>query len=545
LAESALDSLTSIVIRLQELAEQSANGVYGTVQRKSLDAEAQALSKEYFRISKSVKFNGLNLFDGSVEELRLQAGYGLDGGVASVVGGAIGTGSFGVGTFLEGLGGEASVGLRDLNGDGALDMVMKFGVLIGNGDGTFGAKISFGEWGMQASAVGDLNGDGVPDIVAKKAFSLNVLLGVGDGTFTSLDFGLDFGGVGSGGVANSVVLEDLNGDGVLDMVENLANSAGVRIGNGDGTFGERTTFQLGDSSNGNKDVTLGDLNGDGVLDIVSANHELSKLSVLIGNGDGTFGARTHLSAGNFPTSVVLGDLNGDSILDLVTVVGTSSTSSATVRIGKGDGTFSAATTIELGGGPSSVSLGDLNGDGVLDMVAAVGTAFIDPDPVIVLIGNGNGTFSVKTSYAVGKGISPVVTLGDLNGDGVLDISTTGSNNCVLLAQTTPGVSPLLPFSLSTMADARQALPVFQQKLSQLGAQRGQIGAFQSRLSVAVNVLSSSTENIAAATGRIRDADVAKESANLVRNQILQQAGAAVLAQANQQSALVLKLLDSN
>ena len=112
----------------------------------------------------------------------------------------------------------------------------------------------------------------------------------------------------------------------------------------------------------------------------------------------------------------------------------------------------------------------------------------------------------------------------------------------LLAEVKDGVAPLLPFDLSTMAGARQAIPVFGQKLNQLAAQRGQIGAFQSRLSVAVNVISASTENMAAASGRIMDADIAEESATLVRTQILQQAGAAVLSQANQQPALALELL---
>jgi flagellin len=137
-----------------------------------------------------------------------------------------------------------------------------------------------------------------------------------------------------------------------------------------------------------------------------------------------------------------------------------------------------------------------------------------------------------------------VTLGDLNGDGVLDMVTADQKPSVFLSQTKSGVSPLLPFDLTTMAGARQTLPVFQQKLEQLASQRGEIGAFQSRLSVAVNVLSNTNENYAAASGRIMDADIALESADLVTRQILQQAGSAVLAQANQAPALALMLLSS-
>ena len=490
IADDALENLSSIVMRLQELAEQSANGVYGKRQRESIDAEAQALSDEYFRISKSVKFNGLNLFDGSLEEIRLQAGYGTDGGIASGVGGAIGTGSFGARTSFEVVSRPLVVTLGDLNGDSALDMVTvdssgnSASVLMGKGDGTFATKTSFG---------------------------------VGNGP-------------------RGVTLGDLNGDGVLDMVtaDFSGNKASVLIGKGDGTFGAKTQFSVWQPV----DVDLGDLNGDGVLDMVTQNVLGLAVVVLIGNGDGTFGARTNFFASN-PLSVTLGDLNGDGVLDIVT--GGKMGFTVNVLIGNGNGTFGAQTTFSVESGPQAVTLGDLNGDGVLDIVAA------NTAGVSVLIGIGDGTFCAKTSFSTNR-VAEDVVLGDLNGDGVLDIVTADyimsgpQTTSVLLAKTKDGVSPLLPFDLTSMAGARQAQPVFQQKLDQLGGQRGQIGAFQSRLGVAVSVLSSSTENMAAASSRIMDADVAEEAAKLVRTQILQQAGAAVLAQANQQSALVLTLL---
>ncbi|NLF24559.1 MAG: hypothetical protein GX589_02730, partial [Deltaproteobacteria bacterium] len=364
----------------------------------------------------------------------------------------------------------------------------------------------------------------------------------------------------------AISLGDVNGDGILDLVTagNTSNQgqASVLIGNGDGTFGDKHTFatETGGTSNGSFAVSLGDVNGDGILDLVTAgdvkngSNYQGQASVLIGMGDGTFGNKrtfaTETGSGNcYSRAVSLEDVNGDGILDMVTAGSASNQGQSSVLIGRGDGTFGDKRTFATETGSNSysraASLGDVNGDGILDLVTA-GRA--NQGQSSVLIGNGDGTFGDKRTFATEtEHTSFAVTLGDVNGDGVLDLVTAGTANSqaratVLTALTKDGVSPLLPFSLSTMADARQALPVFQQKLSQLGAQRGQIGAFQSRLSVAVNVLSSSTENIAAATGRIRDADVAKESANLVRNQILQQAGAAVLAQANQQSALVLKLL---
>ena len=108
--------------------------------------------------------------------------------------------------------------------------------------------------------------------------------------------------------------------------------------------------------------------------------------------------------------------------------------------------------------------------------------------------------------------------------------------------TVDGVNPLLAFSLKTRMDARQALPVFKLKLSQLSAQRGKIGALQSRLSTATSNLSTGRENYISASDRIQSSDIAVDAAEFTRQKILQQAASALLASANQQPALALKLL---
>ena len=138
-----------------------------------------------------------------------------------------------------------------------------------------------------------------------------------------------------------------------------------------------------------------------------------------------------------------------------------------------------------------------------------------------------------------------ITAGDLNGDGVADlVAADYSTNhvAVLLAKTVDGVNPLPTFSLKTRADALQAMVQMTTALKNRALQRGVIGAYQSRIEAAASVLSVSSENLAAAESRIRDTDVADESATLVRLGILQQATAAVLSQANQQPALALALL---
>lgn len=136
----------------------------------------------------------------------------------------------------------------------------------------------------------------------------------------------------------------------------------------------------------------------------------------------------------------------------------------------------------------------------------------------------------------------------MNGDGVLDVVLAGRNGsgdsaiAVRFGATKDGLAPLLSFSLSTQADALQAMGYLDQTLNNLAKQRGVIGSFQSRVSVALSTLAASRENFAAAGSRIQDADVSAESATLLRTQILQQAGAAVLAQANVQPQLAIQLL---
>jgi len=161
---------------------------------------------------------------------------------------------------------------------------------------------------------------------------------------------------------------------------------------------------------------------------------------------------------------------------------------------------------------------------------------------------GNSTsFAASTSCSTGSAANGAasVTVADLNGDGVEDILTNNwSDNTVgiFFGSTVDGVALLLPFSLKTIPDSRQALPVFKRKLDQLAEQRGTIGSFQSRIGVATNVLQVASENFAAAASRITDADTAEESSRLVRLGILQQAASSVLAQANTQPALALQLL---
>lgn len=549
IAEGAMQELTNITIRQRELATQAATGTYSLEQRTALAQECNALADEYRRITESTSFNDQPLFTTDCE-LCVQGGYGSGGAIVFSLPSAIdaqqttsgieGTGSFSDRTSFSTGASPACVTLGDLNGDGVLDMVTadggsnKVSVYLGNGDGTFHARTSLST-GISPCFVtlGDMNGDGAIDMVTVDtvmADRVSVFLGNGDGSFrprTSIPAGF---------VPMSVTVGDLNGDSALDMVvaSSGTDAAGVFLGNGDGSFGSMRSIPTGYQP---CYVSLGDLNGDEVLDLVTADDGDTKASVLLGNGDGTFHARNSFTTGSGPASIAIEDVNGDNVLDMI--IAESDVNTASVFLGNGNGTFHSRNSFSTGSAPSFVTLGDLNGDGVLDMVTADRAA----NSASVLLGNGDGSFCARRSFSTGSG-PQCATLGDLNGDGALDIVTTDKSAAtasVFIADTqeqTTGAN----IDLSTAFGAFNAMAVIDVTLQRISRELGLIGAVQSRLGVAIATLCVARESYLSARSQITDADVPAESAQLVKNRILQQAGAAVLAQANQAPALALTLL---
>ena len=225
----------------------------------------------------------------------------------------------------------------------------------------------------------------------------------------------------------SVAAADLNGDGRADLVTAnwASHDVSVLLGNGDGTFAAQNTFAFGDQL---WSVAAADFNGDGRIDLVTGNSYNPAVSVLLGNGDGTFTARSTFAAGENPGPVSTADFNGDGRIDLV--AGNVLSGTVSVLLGKGDGTFAAPATFAVGGYPASVAAADVNGDGTTDLV----TANTWGDTVSVLLGNGDGTFAAQATFAVGDGPDSVAAA-DFNGDGHLDLVTANYSSA--------GVSVLL------------------------------------------------------------------------------------------------------
>jgi hypothetical protein len=322
-----------------------------------------------------------------------------------------------------------SVAVGDFNRDGVPDLVTGNGnngrvsVLLGNGDGSFKPAVTYATGGLYpvAVAVGDFNGDGIADLAtvndnSASDYSVGVLLGNGDGSFqpahTYAIPALQ---------SRAVVVGDFNGDGKADLAivnygrpPDFQGSVSVLLGNGDGTFQPVVTYVTGE---GSQAVAVGDFNGDGSPDVAVANQASNNVSVLLGNGDGTFSEPPSYPVGRDPTAAVLGDFNGDGIPDLA--VTNSSDNTVSVLLGNGDGTFQPAHTFAVGSYPIDLAVGDFDGDGTLDIV----TANKGSNNVSVLLGNGDGTFKLQQRFDAGNSPSGIA-VEDFNGDGLPDLAVS-------------------------------------------------------------------------------------------------------------------------
>jgi hypothetical protein len=350
----------------------------------------------------------------------------------------------------------------DLNGDGKLDLAGAganvVSVMLGNGDGTFGAKTDFPVVAdPQAVAAGDFNSDGKVDLVATlndPQLSLALLTGTGTGTFNPPIYFPNTSGFDSPAIAAT----DLNSDGNLDLVVmhtigcyiapcTVADSITILLGNGNGTF---QTPSEADVGTGPIAMAVVDLNGDGIKDVAIGGGN-TELSILVGVGNGTFVQQpvvTLVPGGDLFSAcndIGVGDLNRDGIQDLVVPLGNGEGNA--ILIGNGNGTFQVMSRIQIDEAfaPLHVAVADYNRDGLLDIARTMGDG--TNSLMQIMNGNGDGTFQAPIDYLApppNSSIGGIVIIsGDWNADGKPDIAfVVGGASAALdvLTNTTDGAS---------------------------------------------------------------------------------------------------------
>ncbi|MFC5599379.1 FG-GAP repeat domain-containing protein [Deinococcus cellulosilyticus] len=326
----------------------------------------------------------------------------------------------------------------DVDGDGDVDIVTGhsstgIGVHKNNGNGTFAARVDYAATGTpQGIELGDIDNDGDLDVAVGNngncgPCTLSVLINNGSGVYTA---GTSLTTTGAGGSFGSstlgVNLGDFNNDGNLDLAGASNQYVTVWQGNGDGTFSNRQDLFI-DGSATASNIGIGDLNNDGYMDMVATTSSFNKLSVYINKADGTVGFNTRVdyNAGPNVRGVAMGDLNKDGKLDVITGH-IENTNGFTVYLGNGNGTLATGTTTDTAGFPhNQMTLGDINGDGNLDLIVANPT--ITPNTGFTYyLGTGNGTFGTGVFHALSANTRGVA-VGDLNGDGKLDVAATNSS----------------------------------------------------------------------------------------------------------------------
>jgi len=327
----------------------------------------------------------------------------------------------------------------DLNGDGKDDLILvhqsacsggtsSIDVLISNGNGSFtlGNNYPITDTNLPGGALADITGNGKLDLrVVDEASPGNVwtLLGNGDGTFQSPT------SVALSGIAgNGATFTDLNGDGLLDLVDmdGITNKLTTYLATSATAYASSVTYDTSDSVNDACSLTAGDLNGDGKAEIVNANCHDNTLTVYVNNGDGTFQTGVYCAVGSsvpsgttadlYPEAVSIADVNGDGKADIISA--NDDSADVTILLGNGDGTVNVPSIgYAVGGFPQQPPIvGDFNGDGNVDLVV--------PDfqfSLVFLKGYGDGTFRSALDYFAPipdsnpNGVT--VATGDFNGDG--------------------------------------------------------------------------------------------------------------------------------
>ena len=318
-----------------------------------------------------------------------------------------------------------SVAAGDFNGDGNVDLAVAnegsntVSILLGNGNGTFASPVNLPSGpNPEAIAVGDFNGDGILDLaVTHDGANLSVFLGNGNGTFSSpTNYYCD--------ASQAICVGDFNGFPDLAV---CGPGYGILLNDGTGAFTLDSNEPLISSSL--TSVAAGDFTGDGNVDLAFTNSANNTVVILQGDGNGDFSNPTSFPVSPEASGVAVGDFTGDGKLDLAvsdaSVIAGKNVGSVSILLGNGNGTFQAQQTFAASGTLTSVAVGDFNGDGKLDVLTSSDSGF--GGFVGLLLGNGNGSFSSPTFYLTGNGGNSTSTfnsiaVGNFDNNGDTDVA---------------------------------------------------------------------------------------------------------------------------
>lgn len=328
-------------------------------------------------------------------------------------------------------------------------------LLTGNGDGTFDAAVHFpatppGVQGFpQHLASGDFNKDGMPDLVVSNGAvgTMTLLLNTGGGfaAAVSFDLWIDPDDIGRTFPSDLVVAdfnEDGNDDVAVTAVMNGIGNVSVLLGDGAGGFGAPVLFPAETSPSG---VVAVDLDGDMNLDLIVANSLINEISLLSGNGDGTFDPPVSLSIGtdafHRPVALVSEDFDEDGTPDLAAV--NNESGSVSIFLNDGAGGFAAPTRFPVGLEPQGIEVGDFNGDAKPDLVIPNFRTAVETQSVTVYVGVGDGTFGPSLEITLGTSKNPVAAAAGYFDDDPVDpnalrdlvvVNRSGNSVSVLLGQ---------------------------------------------------------------------------------------------------------------
>lgn len=377
--------------------------------------------------------------------------------------------SFGAGTSYALHGDAGSIKTVDVNGDGHPDVVVghrtdpSFDVLLNHGDGTYAAAVRYpvASGAVPVANVADFDGDGHPDVLGGSGGNLQLFTGSANGTFTLAQTVLtDAAGYNDPGVAQAVA--DVNGDGLPDLLAmSMYDQHSLVLGNlGGANFTALVPPRVALPFSPFR-VVAADIDADGVLDLVLANATTPGIALLHGSGDGNFALAGQWS---LPVSygvynLVVGDLNYDGLLDVVTANSDNSSRSSdsvSVLLGTAGGNF--ATPVQYATGtaslPQGLALVDLNNDGIVDLAVSN----TNGNNVRTYWGNGTGALNANKTISAMPTPTDLAAL-DVNGDGNVDLVVLSYAETKLTTLLNPGNGNLAASANSTTIGAGQSLAV--------------------------------------------------------------------------------------